>query len=77
MDNSNFPPLKRKARPIPSLLTKDGSIAKRKFLVNTKESKGKVAARSPFKIHKEICSVLGGEASDITKLGGRGAQLHL
>ena len=27
-----------------------------------------MAARSPFKIHKEICSVLGGEASGITKL---------
>ena len=67
MDNLNFPPLKRKAGHIPSLLTPNCSSIEKKFLVIRSE-KGKVAARSPFKIHKELCSVLGGEASGITKL---------
>ena len=70
MDKQKNP--KRKREEIPSLM-RDllfGCSPVKKFLViSANNKKNKVADRSPFKIHKDLCSVLGSEAHNVTKLG--------
>ncbi|GFO26998.1 hypothetical protein PoB_005350300 [Plakobranchus ocellatus] len=40
-----------------------------KFMVISLKGSAKVAGRSPFKIHREMNSILGDETIEVTKLG--------
>ncbi|GFO24244.1 RNA-directed DNA polymerase from mobile element jockey [Plakobranchus ocellatus] len=63
---------KRKAGDLPSLMSMSpfaGWSPFKNFMVISSKGSAKVADRSPFKIHKELKSIVGDETIEVTKLG--------
>ncbi|GFN87213.1 RNA-directed DNA polymerase from mobile element jockey [Plakobranchus ocellatus] len=63
---------KRKAEDLPTLISVSpfaGWSPFKNFMVITSRGAAKVADRSPFKIHRELKSILGDETIEVTKLG--------
>ncbi|GFO42414.1 RNA-directed DNA polymerase from mobile element jockey [Plakobranchus ocellatus] len=71
---------KRKAEDLPSLMNMSpftGCSPFKKFMVISSKGSTKVADRSPFKIHRELKSILGDETIEVTKLGSGDLMVEL
>ncbi|GFO34109.1 RNA-directed DNA polymerase from mobile element jockey [Plakobranchus ocellatus] len=71
---------KRKAEDLPTLMSVSpfaGWSPFKKFMVISSKGSGKVADRSPFKIHRELKSILGDETIEVTKLGSGDLMVEL
>ncbi|GFN91654.1 hypothetical protein PoB_001816000 [Plakobranchus ocellatus] len=54
-----------------------GLVTIQNFLVISSKGSAKVADRSPFKIHRELKSILGDETIEVTKLGSGDLMVEL
>ncbi|GFO08400.1 RNA-directed DNA polymerase from mobile element jockey [Plakobranchus ocellatus] len=69
---------KRKAEDLPSLMSPfAGWSPFKKFMVISSKGSAKVADRSPFKIHRELKSILGDVTIEVTKLGSGDLMVEL
>ncbi|GFO13719.1 ubiquitin-protein ligase e3b [Plakobranchus ocellatus] len=71
---------KRKAEDLPTLTSASpfaGWSPFKKFMVISSKGSAKVADRSPFKIHRELKSILGDETIEVTKLGSGDLMVEL
>ncbi|GFN82299.1 retrovirus-related pol polyprotein from type-1 retrotransposable element r1 [Plakobranchus ocellatus] len=71
---------KRKAEDLPTLMSVSpfaGWSPFKKFIVISSKGSAKVADRSPFKIHRELKSILGDETIEVTKLGSGDLMVEL
>ncbi|GFO41938.1 RNA-directed DNA polymerase from mobile element jockey [Plakobranchus ocellatus] len=71
---------KRKAEDLPTLMSVSpfaGWSPFKKFMVISSKGSAKVADRSPFKIHRELKSILGDETIEVTKLGSGDLMVEL
>ncbi|GFN81301.1 RNA-directed DNA polymerase from mobile element jockey [Plakobranchus ocellatus] len=71
---------KRKAEDLPTLMSISyfaGWSPFKKFMVISSRGSAKVADRSPFKIHRELKSILGDETIEVTKLGSGDLMVEL
>ncbi|GFO13713.1 RNA-directed DNA polymerase from mobile element jockey [Plakobranchus ocellatus] len=71
---------RRKAEDLPTLMSVSpfaGWSPFKKFMVISSKGSAKVADRSPFKIHRELKSILGDETIEVTKLGSGDLMVEL
>ncbi|GFO37946.1 hypothetical protein PoB_006445100 [Plakobranchus ocellatus] len=71
---------KRKAEDLPTLMSVSlfgGWSPFKKFMVISSKGSANVADRSPFKIHRELKSILGDETIEVTKLGSGDLMVEL